>query len=81
MGSGWLVSWGPRAQGAVFLVCVCGGEGTVLLYSETLSTPLTLPSCLPEEGYQVSDSSVLISRVPGYRGLFWVEGHPRLFNC
>lgn len=29
------------------------GEGTVLLYSEALSTPLTLPSCLPEEGNQV----------------------------
>lgn len=46
---GWPIGWGPRAQGAVFL----GGGDCASLYKESLSPSLTLPSCLPEEDYQV----------------------------
>ena len=55
-------------------------ERTVLLYSEALSTPLTLPSCLPGEGLP-SDSRALIGRVLGHTRLIWVQVQPSLFIC
>lgn len=48
--------WGHAGQlaGAPELMKLYScGEGTVLLYTESLSTPLTLPRCIPGEGYQV----------------------------
>lgn len=48
LGAVWPDGWGSRAKGAVFLE---GGE-----YVPLLRNPLNsfdLPSCLPEEGYQM----------------------------
>lgn len=53
----------------------------MILYSKALSTPLTLLRCLPEKDCQVSDFHALIGRVPGPKGLFWIQKHLRLFIC